>query len=47
MTHDQRVRDVAFAYDQPLTDVATWPVGVVLAFWRHAHHHGYLLPSAS
>ena len=45
MTHAQRVTDVALAFCQPETDVATWPVGVVDAFWRCAKARGYLLPS--
>lgn len=47
MTHAQRVTDVAHAYSRPESDVATWPVGVVTAFWRNAQARGYLLPSAA
>lgn len=47
MTHTQRVTDVALAYGRPESDVANWPIGVVLAFWRNAVARGYLIPSAA
>ena len=45
MNHDARIAAVATAYAQPLDVVATWPTGVVLAFWRNATARGYLMPS--
>lgn len=44
-THQQRIAAVATAYALPTDDVATWPVGVVLAFHRNAIARGYLMPS--
>lgn len=44
MNHQARIAAVATAYAQPIDVVATWPTGVVLAFWRNATARGYLMP---
>lgn len=44
MTHAELAAAVAVAYAQPLEDVASWPTGVIAAFWRNAIARGYLMP---
>lgn len=39
-----RSEAVAHAYLEPVEQVATWPTGVVDAFYRNAIARGYLLP---